>query len=98
MRYPITLVLAVGFSILAFVPPKISARMLGSGTESRLWGRLVGILGLVYIVLGLAASEYSGHLRLTPAGKELLLKLKDVCAGVVIGLLVAWATKRHEKL
>jgi uncharacterized membrane protein YqgA involved in biofilm formation len=91
----IQLVLAVGFSILAFAPAGIISKFLSLRTESRLWARLSGYLGLVYVVLGLFLVGYADSV-VTAKGKDVLYVVKHTCGGVLIGLMIALMTKNYE--
>ena len=93
----IVVILTAGFSVLAFAPTKISARFLRLSTESKLWVKLAGFLGLLGIGLSLAY-DYSSAFEISLNGRKLLLLLKHYCSGIIVGLFVAIMTKRYEKL
>lgn len=96
-HYIVRLLLGVGFCLLAFAPPKTVATLLGTKTESRLWAKLAGYLGLFSVALGIISPDHFAIVHATPNGEGFLLTLKYTCGGVVIGLLVAICTKRQEK-
>lgn len=89
-------VLGIGFSLLLFAPPCTTAWLLGTKRESRLWARLAGGVGYVWILFGLLANELVGPLQVTAAGQGVFLMLKHLSGGIVIGLLIAISTKRFE--
>ena len=95
-HYLVTVVLGVGFCLLLFAPPRTVAGLLGLKWESKIWARLVGILGFVWILLGFARNELAGLVRPTPTGDSILLVARCLCGGIIIGLLLAIVTKHRE--
>ena len=93
--YLVKLVLGIGFAILAFAPAGITAKFLSLRTESRLWARLSGYLGLVYVGLGLFLVGYADGV-VTAKGKDVLYVVKHTCGGILIGLMIALMTKDYE--
>ena len=87
----VKLVLGIGFATLAFAPPEITVKILGTKQPSRLWVRLAGIVGLAWLLLGMIKFE-PNHVA------PVMLQVRAMLGGVAIGLLIAVMTKRAERV
>ena len=89
----VDLILCAGLSLLAFAPSRISKKVMGVKTESRLWARLAGVSGLIWLFLGLVDLP---SMRVIEPGERALLVFRHFCAGLTCGLVFAWTTIRFE--
>jgi hypothetical protein len=92
-RFLVIIALSIGFSLLAFAPPNITAGILGFKEKSPLWGKLIGFLGLVWLLMGLIPPEIISSAGL----RQFLPSLRMFLGGIVVGLFVAVLTKRFER-
>ena len=90
-------VLFAYFFALAIVPPAASSRFLKLRRESKLWARLIGIMGIIWIALTLAVDARLHLFQLTYRTKTTLTTTRNTLGGVVIGLLLALHTERFDR-
>jgi hypothetical protein len=92
--YGIVAVISAAFVVL---PPHRYAPLWGASQPSRLWIRLFGGFGLLWLLLALATNQDLKLVDLSAKTMTWLHTAKSCIAGIMIGLLIAILTRRFEQ-
>src|SRR5437773_2364965 len=85
------------FSALAFLGRTSSRRLLRLKNESRIWVRLIGILGILWVALVIVTDWKPNFVEVSPYARVVLLKIRHYVGGIVIGLFFALRTQDAER-
>ncbi len=85
------------FSALAFLPRNVSARLLQRPAESRLWARLIGLLGIAWLALELITDPQLTLSRSFLDLKQTLTTARNTMGGMILGMLFALYTQDFER-
>ena len=83
-------------SLLAFAPHVAEAHILKVGKKSNLWVRMIGVLGIAYVLLVLATDQSIMLVQFQRSIASRLLIARHTVAGMIFGLFLALYTQRRE--
>ena len=95
--------LAASFLALIFLPRSLCVRLLQLKAESKLWVRLIGLFGIVWVVLVLITepelmlSGLFAAANQTNQTNQTLTTARNIVGGVICGLFLALYTQRFER-
>ena len=89
-------VAAAIFFVLAFSSGPSAVRFLKLKRESKLWVRLIGACGLVWVSLSFIIDPRLGPRPMTPAVWNKVNTARTMLGGVIIGLFIAVYSQRFE--
>jgi hypothetical protein len=89
-------VILAACATMAFWPRLVSTRISGLQRENRLWVRMAGLLGLLWVALTIIGWFLHGNPNITPRMWNLLKTIRGLPMGMMFGLLLALCTRKRE--